>query len=240
MKILIVDDEERLLEVLAVSFQFQWQDSIVLSARTGAEALDLFAEHEPNIVVLDVGLPDTSGFDVLREIRRVSDVPVIMLTAAGDEIDHVKGLDLGADDYLVKPFSRLALLAHIKAVLRRAELPPPVAALPDFEAGDLAIKFQSQQVIVRGAQVRLTPFEYKLLYHLVRNAGRLMPHRALMERIWGPAYEPTEHQLRVLVNRVRAKIESPTNVAMIQTERGLGYRFVRPTVAHATSTGIVT
>jgi two-component system KDP operon response regulator KdpE len=228
VKILIADDEERLLEVLTVSFQFQWQDSTVLAARTGAEALDRFSEDDPDIIVLDVGLPDTSGFDVLREIRRVSDVPVIMLTAARDEVDQVKGLDLGADDYLVKPFSRLALLAHVKAVLRRAELPPPISALPDFEAGDLAIRFQSQHVTVRGTLVKLTPFEYKLLYHLVRNAGRLMPHRALMERIWGTEYEPTEHQLRVLVNRVRAKIESPGNAPLIQTERGAGYRFVRP------------
>jgi DNA-binding response OmpR family regulator len=228
MNILIVDDEERLLEVLTVSFQFQWQDSTVLAARTAEEALHLFNDHDPDVVVLDVGLPDRSGFDVLRDIRRVSDVPIIMLTAASDEVDQVKGLELGADDYLVKPFSRLALLAHVKAVLRRAELPPPISALPDFEAGELAIRFQSQEVSVRGARVRLTPFEYKLLYHLVRNSGRVMTHRSLMDRIWGAEYEPTEHQLRVLVNRVRSKIETDESSPLIQTERGLGYRFVRP------------
>jgi two-component system KDP operon response regulator KdpE len=230
MKILIVDDEERLLEVLTVSFQFQWQDSTILAARTAEEALELFSQTDPNVVVLDVGLPDRSGFDVLHEIRQVSDVPVIMLTAAGDEVDHVKGLELGADDYLVKPFSRLALLAHVKAVLRRAELPPPVAALPDFEAGDLSIKFQNQEVRVRGVPVSLTPFEYKLLYHLVRNCGRVMPRRALMDRIWGVEYEPTEHQLRVLVNRVRTKIETEADPPLIRTERGVGYRFIRPVV----------
>lgn len=228
MKILIVDDEERLLEVLTVSFQFQWQDSTVLAARTAREALQLFSQAEPDVIVLDVGLPDRSGFDVLREIRLVSDVPVIMLTAAGDEVDQVKGLELGADDYLVKPFSRLALLAHVKAVLRRAELPPPVSALPDFEAGDLTVKFQNQQVRLRGETVPLTPFEYKLLYHLVRNAGRVMPHRALMDRIWGSEYAPTEHQLRVLVNRVRAKVETDDGAPLIVTERGIGYRFARP------------
>jgi two-component system KDP operon response regulator KdpE len=143
-------------------------------------------------------------------------------------MEHVRGLQLGADDYLVKPFGAMALMAHIQAVLRRAELPPPVSAAPDFAVGDLSINFQAREVRVAGAPVRLTPFEYKLLFHLVRNAGRLMPHRALMERIWGAEYNPTEHQLRVLVNRVRSKIERPGGMRYIETERSLGYRFVRP------------
>jgi len=155
-------------------------------------------------------------------------VPVLMLTAAGDEMEHVRGLQLGADDYLVKPFGGMALMAHIQAVLRRAELPPPVSAAPDFSAGDLTINFQAREVRVAGEPVRLTPFEYKLLFHLVRNAGRLMPHRALMERIWGAEYNPTEHQLRVLVNRVRSKVERPDGMRYIETERSLGYRFIRP------------
>ena len=228
MKILIVDDEQRLLDALTAGFQFQWQDAEVLTAPTASAGLEAFFEHNPDVVVLDVGLPDQSGFAVLRDIRRVSDVPVLMLTAAGDELDHVRGLQLGADDYLVKPFSGLALMAHIQAVLRRAELPPPVSAAPDFVAGDLTINFQSRDVTSAGQPVKLTPFEYKLLFHLVRNAGRLMPHRALMERIWGSDYEPTEHQLRVLVNRVRSKLERSGGSRFIETERGLGYRFIRP------------
>jgi two-component system KDP operon response regulator KdpE len=227
VKILIVDDEQRLLDALTAGFQFQWQDAQVLTASTGSEGLEVFFGDTPDVVVLDVGLPDRSGFDVLKDIRRVSDVPVLMLTAAGDEMDHVRGLQLGADDYLVKPFSNLALMAHIQAVLRRAELPPPISAAPDFVAGDLTINFQAREVMSAGQIVRLTPFEYKLLFHLVRNAGRLMPHRALMERIWGADYEPSEHQLRVLVNRVRSKIEHG-DMRFIETERGLGYRFVRP------------
>jgi DNA-binding response OmpR family regulator len=116
----------------------------------------------------------------------------------------------------------------VKAVLRRAELPPPVNAIPDFQAGDLAIRFQTQEVRVRGEAIKLTPFEYKLLYHLVRNSGRIMPYHALMDRIWGAEYEPSEHQLRVLVNRVRSKIEVDKGPMLIRTERGTGYRFVRP------------
>jgi two-component system KDP operon response regulator KdpE len=227
MKILIVDDEQRLLDALTAGFQFQWQDAEVLTASTATQGLDAFFAHTPDVVVLDVGLPDRSVFEVLKDIRRVSDVPVLILSAAGDEMDQVRGLQLGADDYLVKPFSGLALMAHIQAVLRRAELPPPVSAAPDFLAADLTINFQSREVTSRGEVVKLTPFEYKLLFHLVRNAGRLLPHRALMERIWGADYDPTEHQLRVLINRVRAKIEHD-DVRFIETERGLGYRFVRP------------
>ena len=174
-------------------------------------------------------MPRKNGFEVLQEIRRVSDVPVIMLTARGEEIDQVRGLELGADDYVVKPFSHLALLARIKAVLRRAELPPPAQALPDFVAGDLAINFQNQQVTVGGEPVKLTPVEYKLLYHLVRNAGRLMPHQALLDRVWGADYGATEHYLKVFISRLRAKLERPGRARYIETERGLGYRFVRPT-----------
>jgi two-component system KDP operon response regulator KdpE len=228
MKILVVDDDPHILDALTVGFQLQWQDSTVLSGRDAEEGLRLFYEHDPEIVVLDVGLPDRSGFDVLREIRRVSDVPVIMLTARGEEMDQVRGLELGADDYVVKPFSHLALLARIKAVLRRAELPPPVQALPDFVAGDLSINFQNHEVTLHGVPVKLTPIEYKLLYHLVRNAGRLMPHQALLDRVWGDEYGATAHYLKVFISRLRSKIESREGPRLIETERGIGYRFIRP------------
>jgi DNA-binding response OmpR family regulator len=228
MKILVIDDETRLVEVLAVSFQFQWQDATVLSAGDAEEGLASVFEHNPDVVVLDVGLPDGTGFDLLRELRRTSDVPVIMLTAAGDETDQVRGLELGADDYVVKPCSNLALMARIKAVLRRAHLAPPAEALPDFVAGDLSVHFPSHQVTLRGKAVKLTAVEYRLLYHLVRNAGRLMPRQALLERVWGEEYGATEHYLRVFVSRLRSKLESPGDAPFIVTERGVGYRFVRP------------
>jgi len=229
MKILVIDDEPRLVEVLTVSFQFQWQDATVLAASDGEEGLELLYEHNPDVVVLDVGLPGLSGLDVLRDLRRTSDVPVIILSAAGDDTDQVRGLELGADDYLVKPFSSLALMAHIKAVLRRAELAPPTDALPDFVAGDLAVHFQTHQVTLRGQDVKLTAVEYKLLYHLVRNAGRLMPREALLDRVWGKEYDATEHYLRVFISRLRSKLETAGRAPLITTERGVGYRFVRPT-----------
>ncbi len=228
MKILVVDDDQQILEALTVGFQLQWQEAMVIPASDGEEGLRAFYEHEPDVVVLDVTMPGRSGFEVLQEIRRISDVPVLMLTARGEELDQVRGLELGADDYVVKPVRHLALLARIKAVLRRAELPPPLQALPDFEAGELAINFQNHQVSLRGEPVKLTPVEYKLLYHLVRNAGRVMTHQALLDHVWGEDYGATTDHLKVFISRLRAKIEPKGEVRYIETERGLGYRFVRP------------
>src|SRR5438067_1442323 len=229
MKILVVDDDPQILDAVTVGIQLQWHDATVLSASDGEQGLRVFYEQDPDVVVLDVTMPRKNGFEVLQEVRRVSDVPVIMLTARGEETDQVRGLEQGADDYVVKPFSHLALLARIKAVLRRAELPQPTSALPDFAAGDLAINFQSHQVTLRGEPVKLTPVEYKLLYHLVRNAGRLMPHAALLDRVWGPDYGATPDYLKVFISRLRAKIEPNSDgPKYIENERGLGYRFVRP------------
>ena len=228
MKILVVDDDPHILDALTVGFQLQWQDSTVIPARDGESGLHLFEEHEPDVVVLDVAMPGLSGFEVLQEIRQRSDVPVIMLTAHGEETDQVRGLELGADDYVVKPFSHLALVARIKAVLRRSEMPPPVDAAPSFVAGNLAINFQSHQVTLRGEPIRLTPVEYKLLYQLVRNAGHLVPHQTLLARVWGEDYGATTDHLKVFVSRLRTKIEEPGGPHYLETERGLGYRFVRP------------
>jgi two-component system, OmpR family, KDP operon response regulator KdpE len=228
MKVLVVDDDTRIREALEVGLELQWDDAHVLSASDGEAGLELFFQEEPDVVLLDINMPRMNGFEVLKGIRHVSDVPVIMLTARSEDVDQVRGLELGADDYIAKPFSHLALMARIKAVLRRAEMPPPVDALPDFVAGDLAIRFQNQEVTVAGESVKLTPVEYKLLYHLVRNAGHLMPHQALLDRIWGSEYDAGPEYLKVFVSRLRAKLRRPDGPAYIETERGRGYRFVRP------------
>lgn len=228
MKILVADDDPQILDALTVGFQLQWQEATVIPAPHGEAALRAFFDQEPDVVVLDVSMPGKDGFQVLKEIRQLSDVPVIMLTARGEEMDQVRGLELGADDYVVKPFSHLTLLARIKAVLRRAQLQPPARTAPDFVAGDLAVNFQSHRVTLRGEMIKLTPVEYKLLYHLVRNAGRLMPHQTLLNRLWGEEYGATTDHLKVFVSRLRAKIEPKEGPHFIETERGLGYRFVRP------------
>jgi two-component system KDP operon response regulator KdpE len=227
MKVLVIDDDPRLREALEVGIQLQWQDAQILTAAGGEAGLDQFFSEEPDLVLLDVTMPRMNGFEVLQAIRRVSDVPIIMLTARDEDVDQVRGLELGADDYIGKPFSHLALMARIKAVLRRAELPPPVNALPDFEAGELAIHFQNQEVMVAGRRVDLTPVEYKVLYHLVRNAGHLLPHQALLDRVWGGDYEASPEYLKVFISRLRAKLRHEGGPEYIETERGRGYRFVR-------------
>ena len=228
MKILVVDDDPRLREALEVGLQLQWEDTQVSSAADGEAGLEAFFEVNPDLVLLDVNMPGKTGFEVVKEIRRVSDVPVIMLTARAEDTDQVRGLELGADDYVAKPFSHLALVARIKAVRRRAELPPPVEAVPDFVAGELAVHFQNHEVTLAGEQIQLTPVEYRLLYHLVRNAGHLMPHQALLDRVWGSDYEAGPEYLKVFISRLRTKLRRPGGPEYIETERGRGYRFIRP------------
>jgi DNA-binding response OmpR family regulator len=228
LKILVVDDDPHILDALTIGFELKWPDSTILAAPDGETGLRLFDAHRPDVVVLDVAMPGLNGFEVLKQIRRVSDVPVIMLTARGEEMDQVRGLELGADDYIVKPFSHLALQARIRAVLRRAELPPPAEAQPDFTAGELTINFRDRQVKLGDTPVRLTPVEYKLLYHLARNAGRVMSHELLLERVWGADYVTSPDYLKVFISRLRAKLEGAGGSRYIETERGLGYRFVRP------------
>ncbi len=138
----------------------------------------------------------------------------------------MRGLELGADDYVVKPFGYMALVSRIKAVLRRADMPPPVRSTPDFVSGDLTVNFEDATVVLRGKPVRITPLEYKLLCQLVRNQGRVVPHETLINRIWGAEYGATTDHLKVFVSRLRAKIETEDRPRMIETERGVGYRFV--------------
>ncbi|HEY1296808.1 MAG TPA: response regulator transcription factor [Chloroflexota bacterium] len=231
MKVLVIDDDPHVRDALEVGIQLQWQDAQVICAEDGEVGIDRFFSEEPDIVLIDVSMPRMNGYEVLQAIRRVSDVPAIMLTGRTHEVDQVRGLELGADDYVTKPFSHLALMARMRAVLRRAELPQPVQTLPDFQAGDLAIHFQNHGVTLAGEQVNLTPVEYKLLYHLVRNAGHLLPHEALLERVWGSDYEASPEYLKVFISRLRSKLRREGGPDYIETERGRGYRFVRPRAA---------
>ncbi len=228
MRVLIVDDDRDLLEALTLGLQLQWQDADVATASDGEAGLARFFEDAPDVVLLDVGLPRMDGFEVLRKIRQVADTPVLMLTARGEELDKVRGLEIGADDYITKPFSPLELLARIKAVLRRADLPPPLRATPSFVAGDLSVNFESREVSKGGHTIPLTALEYRLLFHLVRNAGRVVPREALLARVWGDEYRGQSDYLKVYINRLRGKLEDdPERPTYILTERGLGYRFTR-------------
>ena len=226
MKILIIDDDPDIVEAITLSFGLQWPEAAVLPSSDGGEARTAFARENPDVVLLDIALPDTDGFEVLRWIRERSDVPVLMISARGEEIDKVRGLELGADDYVTKPFGYLELSARIRAVIRRAQSLPPMSGGGKFESGDLAVNYASHEVFVKGKPVKLTPIEYKLLYQLTRNAGQVLMHDHLLTKIWGPEYLGELDYLRIYIRRLREKLESnPQQPVQILTERGLGYRF---------------
>jgi len=227
MRILVVDDVPDVVESVRLGFMLQWRDVEVLGAGTADEALDLVEREHPDIVLLDIGLPGTDGYAALVEIRRFSDVPVVMLTARDDAMDKVKGLELGADDYVTKPFNHLELMARVRAVLRRHDMPAPTSRAPSFRALDLEVDFAKQEARLRGERIDLTPTEYKLLYHLVRNAGQVLQHGTLLAKVWGREYVDEVDYLRVYVRRLRDKLgDDPDRPRYIRTERGLGYRFI--------------
>jgi two-component system KDP operon response regulator KdpE len=226
MKILVVDDAAEVIEAVTVIFNLQWRETDVIGADNGEAALDLVEEEHPDVVLLDIAMPGMDGFEVLRQLRAFSDVPVIMLTARDDVLDKVKGLELGADDYVTKPFDHLELLARVRAVLRRIDMPRPASKTPSFQSGDLTMDFAAREVRLAGERVPLTATEYKLLYHLVRNAGHVLPHATLLARVWGREYVDEIDYLRVYIRRLRRKLEQdPEHPRSILTERGVGYRF---------------
>jgi two-component system KDP operon response regulator KdpE len=229
MRILVVDDEPDVVESVRLGFTLQWREVDVMGAGAGEAALDAVEADHPDIVLLDVGLPDIDGFEVLRRIREFSDVPVVMLTARDDAMDKVRGLELGADDYVTKPFNHLELMARVRAVLRRLQMPAPSSRSPSFRSGELEVDFGRLEARLGGRRMDLTPTEYKLLYHLVRNAGHVMPHGTLLAKVWGREYVDEVDYIRVYIRRLREKLgDDSDHPRYIQTERGLGYRFIDP------------
>ena len=226
MKILIVDDDPDVVEVVSLCFSLRWPDAHVISSSTGEDALAHVEKDKPDLVLLDIVLPDMDGFQVCQEIREFSDVPVVMLSARDTEVDKVRGLEMGADDYITKPFSHLELLARVRAVMRRYESQLPAVG-ETFESGGLRIDYASRTVTVEGKVVRLTPTEDSLLYHLSRNAGRVMLHQTLLAKVWGREYTDEVDYLKVYVRRLRQKLEGdPETIGEIVSERGVGYKFV--------------
>ncbi len=223
--ILVIDDELPIRRLLRSSLSERGYQ--VTAVTTGDEGIDAAAANPPAVVVLDLGLPDMDGLEVCRQLRSWSEVPIIILSARYDEAEKVRALDLGADDYLTKPFGTQELLARIRVALRRAErrLSSPAVV----GAGDLRIDLARRQVTERGAEVRLTPTEYTLLTVLASNAGRVLTHQWLLEHVWGAGYEDSVQNLHVFISQIRRKIEpQPARPRYILTEPGIGYRFCAP------------
>ncbi|MDE3090492.1 MAG: response regulator transcription factor [Chloroflexota bacterium] len=225
-KILVVDDEPHLVKL--VRSNLEAQHFKVITAMDGVSGLAMVEKEGPDLVILDIMMPGMDGFDVLQKIREFSSVPVIMLTAKDQDVDVVKGLTLGADDYVKKPFSVHELLARVEAVLRRAAPGDDVQARPPFAVGDFVMDFQQRKITVRGKEVKVGPTEYKLLSQLVRNAGRVMLHADLLRKVWGAEYGGETEYLRVYISYLRNKIEeNPAKPKYILTEHGVGYMFKR-------------
>lgn len=223
--ILVVDDEPRMVSFMRMNLELE--GCRVISASNGREALEKARDEMPDMLLLDIMMPGMDGYETLRRLRQASQVPVIFLTAKDEEEDRIKGLELGADDYIGKPFSHRELVSRMRAVLRRHYTPPPATPTSVVVDERLTIDFARREVLVDGERVNLRPTEYRLLYHLVQNAGYVMTHEQLLSKVWGPEYRDETHYLRLYVTYLRQKIEQdPANPKYILTERGVGYRFV--------------
>lgn len=223
--ILVVDDEERMARFIRLNLEHDGFQ--VVEAYRGMKAIDAVRTAMPDLVLLDIMMPDLDGFEVLKIIRETSAVPVIMLTAKGEEDDRVCGLELGADDYITKPFSPRELTSRVKAVLRRTDTTGG-SSQEVIELDDrLKIDLGRREVWVDGKTVKLRPTEYRLLYHLVQNAGWVLTYDQILSRVWGYEYRDEPHYVRLYINYLRQKIEKdPANPKYILTERGVGYRFI--------------
>lgn len=223
-RILTVDDELSILKFLRSNLEDRGYK--VISATNGEEALDIIERELPDLIILDVMMPKMDGFEVCRRLREWSQIPIIMLSARGDESDKVQCLELGADDYIVKPFGSNELMARVSAVLRRtkaASTPPTISAIT---RGDLDINFAQRKVTRAGEDIKLTPTEYALLQELAVNSGKVLTHTHLLNKVWGPEYRDEREYLHVFIRRLRSKLEpDPSNPIYITTVSGVGYQF---------------
>jgi two-component system KDP operon response regulator KdpE len=223
MKVLIVEDDSTIVEAISLAFHIGWPDADIIHTQLGEEGVDLAESESPNIVILDLGLPDISGFEVLKRIRLFSSVPVVVLTVRADEQDVIKALDLGADDYVTKPFRQLELLARIKASIRRQHLPENEICI---DSGQFKFYMSSHKIQHGTETIRLTSTEALILFQLLSNKGRVVTYGALSERIWGTDYYGAIESIRAHIRNLRQKIDSAHgNSSLIINKPGLGYMF---------------
>jgi two-component system, OmpR family, response regulator VicR len=224
MKVLIIEDDEEIVESISLAFEIRWPEAKVVSTHLGRRGTELVESEEPDVVILDLGLPDINGFEVLREIRLFSQVPIIILTVRSDEADIIKGLERGADDYVIKPFRQLELLARVKALIRRQH--------PQQEAlviGTLRLNVTTGELDYEGKEIALTLTESRILGHLMENAGHVVSHSSLAEAVWETDYPGAADGLKVHIRRLREKIETdPSRPKLILTKSGIGYYLKRP------------
>jgi two-component system KDP operon response regulator KdpE len=226
MKVLVIEDDPEIIEVISLSFQIRWPGVKVVSTHLGEKGVELVESENPDVVILDLGLPDTAGFEVLKQIRLFSTVPVLILTVRSDEADVVKGLEWGADDYMVKPFRQLELLSRIRALTRRVG--PWTEEAPTV-CGQLNFSPSTRQLFYGEREITLTRTEGSILYHLMRNAGQVVPYYSLAESVWGEDYPDATDSLRVYIRRLREKLEEdPSNPQIILNRAGVGYLLAKP------------
>lgn len=221
--VLVIEDDPQIQRFLRVALGSHGYR--LLEATTGEAGLVEAATRQPDIVILDLGLPDIDGLDVIRRLREWTALPIIVLSARGQERDKIAALDAGADDYVSKPFGIGELLARMRAALRHATRSPDEVGDSTFSTGDLHVDLAKRQVIIAGQQIHLTPIEYRLLTTLIRHAGKVLTHRQLLIEVWGPPYADQAHYLRVYMAQLRRKLEAvPARPRYILTEPGVGYR----------------
>ena len=223
-KILVVDDEPQLTRVLRTGLKSHGYD--VRAAAAGLAGFEAFNDWHPDLVITDLAMPNVDGLELCRRLRAISQVPIIVLSAKGEEKTKVEALDLGADDFVTKPFGIDELLARVRASLRRANTPPLNAATPTIlESGDFHVDLESREITVRGKAIHLTPKEFDLLVYFIKHSGKVLTHRTLLAALWGGNYVEQNEYLRVFVGNLRKKIEPDTTPRYILTEPWIGYRF---------------
>jgi DNA-binding response OmpR family regulator len=224
MKVVIIEDDRNIINAIKVAFEFRWNDAVALSSLNGEDGLLLVKKESPDVVILDINLPDVSGFEVLKKIRKFSSVPVIILTVRSDDVDVLKGLEAGADDYIIKPFNYMTLLARVKAVLRRVEKPSLSLDQNISVSTRLKIDFVNQIIRVDDHVVALTPVEYRLLLLLVKNTDKVVPFARIIQEVWGKKASTETDNLRIYIQKLRNKLgDSPPK--LILNKHGSGYMF---------------
>lgn len=226
MKVLLIEDDDNIVETISLALRMRWPEAKLISTHLGGRGADFVESEFPDVVILDLGLPDVSGFDVLKRIRTFSSVPIIILTVKAEESDIVKGLEWGADDYMIKPFRQLELLARLKSLTRRQS--PPGTASP-LVCGPLRFDPVTRELFYGDKEISITSTEGHILHHLMRNAGHVVTHSSLAEAVWGEIYDGAINSLRVHIRRLREKLEvDPNHPVLVRTKAGVGYFLTVP------------